>query len=77
MDWRIERNGERSPTKRKQRNPVKSMSLDLLACETLILDFLSIQWSEEEPAKITEQNLFEFRKFVQDKKDALDEYMEK
>ena len=53
-------------------NIQKSEALDLLACESLILEFLhQWVWYWDEVKPITEQSLFDFWKFIEEKKDKL------
>lgn len=53
-------------------NIQKSEALDLLACESLILEFLhQWAWYWDEVKPITKCSLFEFWKFIEQKKDKL------
>lgn len=56
-----------------------SEATELLASERLILQFLSEWWKrdEEECKSIKEFSLYEFRVFIQNKKDSLDVEREK
>lgn len=63
------RKSKKSIAQRGNREPIKSYALDILACETLVLEFLR-EWKEidEEITPITEISLFEFRKFIERKR---------
>lgn len=54
------------PNKRKDWDPIKSEELDILACETLVMQFLKLT---DDP--ITKNNLYDFWKYLQDRKDYL------
>ena len=58
------------PNRWKEWDPVKSESLDLLACEKYILRYMQKQ-NEKETVSITQQNLFDFWKYIQKQKDKL------
>lgn len=58
------------PNKWKEWDPVKSESLDLLACEKMILRYMEIL-NEDKTSPITQQNLFDFWKYIQNQKDKL------
>lgn len=62
---------ERWPNKRKDWNPKKSEALDLLACESLILQFLKQLNDEDDLDPITKRNLQEFWEYIQKRKDDL------
>lgn len=71
MLWEKKNDYKRRPNIKK--DPFKkSEALEVLICERNIMLFLSEknQWDEE--VLITEINLFEFWKYIQEKKDSLD-----
>ena len=62
---------ERWPTKKKERDPIKSEALDLLACEKLVMQFMKLT---DDP--ITQKNLFDFWKYIQSQKESIKEKRE-
>lgn len=62
---------------RGNRNAYKSKALDLLSCESLILHFLHQGAGiAEDVRSIKEISLYEFWKYIQDEKEALEEERE-
>ena len=71
MLWEKKNDYKRKPNFKK--DPFKkSEALEVLIVERQVMLFLSAknQWDDE--TLITEINLFEFRKYIQEKKDSLD-----
>lgn len=50
---------------------VRSQTLEVIITETMVLEFLSSKQKEDQTVLITELSLFDFWKFVQDKRNNL------
>ena len=50
---------------------VRSQTLEVVLTETMVLEFLSSQQTEDETKMITDISLFDFRKYVQKKRNDL------
>lgn len=64
---------DRWPSKQKERNPIKSEALDILACEKMVMNYLDNKNNEEtnEFESITKESLYDFWKYIQWRKEAL------
>lgn len=61
----------------KPRNSFRSEWLELLWAERLVLEFLHHDTAHHETCRPTTKiTLYEFRKYLEEKKDKLDEYFE-